>query len=71
MLDIERKIAVEGSNDALIVVKWLSRHRSDELSGVRRHNHMHVGMQLNEHRGQIGALVGSNSGNTTSPAHSL
>ena len=61
MFYIERKVAVEGINDALIVGKCLERHRSDELSGVLRHYHMHIGMQLNEHRGQIGALVGSNT----------
>ena len=61
MLDVERKIAVEGINDALIVGKCLERHRRDELGGVLRHNHMHIGMQFNEHRSQIGALVSSNT----------
>ena len=61
MLDIEREVTIKGINDALIVGKCLERHRCDELGGVLSHNHMHIGMQLDEHRGQIGALVGSNT----------
>ena len=61
VFNIEREVAVEGIHDALIVGKRFERHGRNKLGGVLRHNHMHIGMQLNEHRSQIGALVGSNT----------
>ena len=61
MFYVEREVTVEGINNALVVGKRFERHGRNKLGGVLRHNHMHIGMQLNEHRSQIGALVGSNT----------
>ena len=61
MLDIETEVAIEGVDDALVVRQSLEGHRGDELRGVLRHDDMHIGIELYQHRCQIGNLIGSNA----------
>ena len=61
MFDIEREVAVEGVDDALVVRQRFKRHRGDEVCGVVGHDDMHIGIQLHQHRGQVGTLIGSNA----------
>ena len=61
MLHIEVEVTVEGIDDALVVGECLEGHRGDEVGGVLRHDDVNVGIQLHQHRGQIGNLVGSNA----------
>ena len=58
---IEVEIAVEGIDDALVVGECLEGHRGDKVGGVLRHDDVNVGIQLHQHRGQIGDLIGSDA----------
>ena len=61
MFHVEIEVAIEGIDDTLIVRQGLKGHRGDELRGVLCHDHMHICIQLHQHRCQIGNLIGSNA----------
>jgi hypothetical protein len=58
MLDRKLKIAVKGINQAFISGQALKGCGRNEIGGVLRHQHMHVGMQLFQHPSHIWHLVG-------------
>ena len=58
MFHIEREVAVEGIDNALVVGECLERHGGNEVGGILGHDDMHFGMELDQHRSQIGALIG-------------
>ena len=65
VLHVEVEVTVKGIHDALVVRQRLKRHRRDEVRCILRHDHMHVSIQLHQHRCQIGNLIGGDTARHT------
>ena len=61
VLDLELEIPVEGVDQALVSGQGLEGDRVNEVRGVLRHQHMHVGMELVKRAREIGDFIGSDT----------
>ena len=61
MLDLKLEIPVEGVDQALVSGQGLEGDRVDEVRGVLRHQHMHVGMKLVKRAREICDFIGSDT----------